>query len=1755
MNGLMKHGVEGNVSAPKAKSNFLSVVLPFVVTLAIFICASTRAEEKSKPASVEAETSAEAKAKAAYDAEEKAAKETEAEVAPLKAAMQKADRAYADARKTANAKRQLATDAKNLSGDSGVKDLKRAEANLVDAVKALTNAINAKPPLDKALVDAKAAAFPLQQAYDAADKAAKDAETAAKAAAEAANKLDDETKKATAQATVRRRSADSAKGGLTRAQQAAQNFQSQIAAAPKKLSEAEALKKSADDALANAKSQAAAVTTAYQSADQSASAAEVNAKPVSGAEEQQAENDAVAKRKAADAAKSELIQVWRSEQQAQMQVNAAAKNLTDAPAQKKVAEEALANAKKQVADATAACKSTERAALAAEASARPVSESEKIQAANDAVAKRKSFDAAKAALALALQNEQQAQAQADKSAKNLADAQVQKKAADDALTNAKKQIADATTAFQSADRVAMAAEANAKMLADRFARSDEAKKKLADDSAAKRKAADATKAALTQAQQNEQQAQAQLNTATKNLGDTPGQKKAADDALADAKNKVAAAMTAQQAAEPVAVAAEANAKAIAERAGRSAEEKKKLADDAVAKRKTADVAKAAMTQAQQNEHQAQAQADKAARNIADAPAQKKSADDALANAKKQVATATTTLQSAEQSASAAEANVKEVSAAEKDQAAADAANKRKAADAAKATLTQAQQNEKQAHDQVNATTKNLNDAPAQKKSAEEALANAKKQVAALTTALQSAEQAASAAEANAKVVTAAEKDQAAAEASTKRKAADAAKAALTQAQQNEKRAQDQVNVTAKNLVDAPTQKKAADDTLANAKNLTAAATTAFQSADQAVQCADVVAKVMAERASWSKAERKKAENEAAAKRKAADMAKGALILAQQNEQQAQNQVNAATKNLADAPAQKKAADGALVNAGNLMVTATKAYQSTEPPALAADENAKILAERFGRSKSQKEQAASDAVAKRKVADAAKTAMAQALKVQKDAQSAANSSAQKLSRAEAQKNQAVAGLATTKNQITAATAAAEVTEQAAKDAEKSADEKNRAAADASAKRKAAADAAAALATAQQGKQEAQIAAATAANKAAQEAAKEILKLDEANKQAAADAAAKRKAANEAKTALDSKAKAQDEAAVKASNAGAELTRSETRKKTSEEEIENLKKRIASAKQTFEADEKAAQTAEAAAAPLKVEAEKTRAAYTDAMKVADDKRALVEKAKTALYRLVSAKQVAKIMESTEPPVPANKIDEIVFAKLKALGIQPVLCSDAVFVRRAYLDLTGTLPSAEEARAFIQSSDKNKRVTLIDSLLDQPAHIDYWAMKWSDILKVKAEFPVKVWPNAAQAYHRWIWESVAKNKPYDQFVRELLTSSGSDFRDGPVNFYRAIQEKTPVGIASAVGLAVMGTRVLLWPQDRRTNMGVFFSQIGYKPTSEWKEEIVFWDPLKSVAVPGSIAPGVDSVAKAVAVTDVIPQALTNALTEPGPIAAIFPDGTKTTIPPDRDPREVYADWLIRPENPWFAKAIANRTWAWAMGRGIIHEPDDIRDNNPPSNPELLTYLEKELVSSGYNLKNLKRLIFTSTTYQFSSIQRSNAPEAKANFASYQLRRVEAEVLIDALNEITGGSDLYTSAVPEPFTYIPKDMSAVELADGSVTSSFLSLFGRSSRSTGMEAERVNELASTQWLYMLNSAAVQNKLQGGPKLAAILSQGGKPNEIAERLYLTILSRFPTDADLASAEEYAKSGATKGNDVWIDVAWSLINSPEFLLRH
>ncbi|TVS12382.1 MAG: DUF1553 domain-containing protein [Planctomycetaceae bacterium] len=527
---------------------------------------------------------------------------------------------------------------------------------------------------------------------------------------------------------------------------------------------------------------------------------------------------------------------------------------------------------------------------------------------------------------------------------------------------------------------------------------------------------------------------------------------------------------------------------------------------------------------------------------------------------------------------------------------------------------------------------------------------------------------------------------------------------------------------------------------------------------------------------------------------------------------------------------------------------------------------------------------------------------------------------------------------------------------------------------------------------------------------------------------------------------------------------------------------------------------------------------------------------------------------LFESSRQPVPTGPLDEIVFARLAALDIQPVLCSDAVFLRRVYLDVTGTLPTAAEARAFLDERDThNKRHRLVDRLLERSEYADYWAMKWSDVLRIKAEIPVNLWPNAAQAYHRWVRASLLENKPYDRFVREMLTSNGSNFRVGPVNFYRAVQDKTPEVIATTVALTFMGARVDNWPEDRLSKMAVFFSEIGYKPTSEWKEEIVFWDPMQLRTVAGNAVPGRDTPGT------LLPQASGDqiaGLPSPRrePLIGIFPDGTSVEIPPDRDPREVFADWLITPENPWFTRAIVNRVWAWLLGRGIIEEPDDLRDDNPPVNPELLAYLEREFIDSGYDLKALYRLILTSTTYQFSSTPRHPSPEALPNFATVIPRRLDAEVLIDAINRITGTTDLYTSAIPEPYTYIPRDMPAVALADGSVTSQFLALFGRSARATGMANERSNKPVPAQWLHTLNSRHIHDKIVRGPRMRRLLESKRPLKETAEEMYLTILSRRPTPDEMRTLAAHVQNADSR-RDAAIDIVWALINTTEFLYRH
>ena len=332
----------------------------------------------------------------------------------------------------------------------------------------------------------------------------------------------------------------------------------------------------------------------------------------------------------------------------------------------------------------------------------------------------------------------------------------------------------------------------------------------------------------------------------------------------------------------------------------------------------------------------------------------------------------------------------------------------------------------------------------------------------------------------------------------------------------------------------------------------------------------------------------------------------------------------------------------------------------------------------------------------------------------------------------------------------------------------------------------------------------------------------------------------------------------------------------------------------------------------------------------------------------------------------------------------------------------------------------------------------------MKWGDLLKIKAEEPINLWPKAAETYHRWVRQSIAENKPYDQFARELLTANGSNFRVGPANYVRAVPDRNAQTLGEATALVFMGARLSCtrchghpvenWGLEDDLGMAAFFAQTKTKFTGEWKEQIVYRDPEKTLIHPRS--------GKAV---------------RPKPLG-----GAAVELEAGADPRRQLADWLTAPDNPWFAKNVVNRIWYWLLGRGIVHEPDDMRPTNPPENPALLDYLEKELVSHHYDLKHIYRLVLNSKTYQLSSVPSPLNEKDAAHFSHYRAKRLTAEQILDALSQIIespGRFRVFRRPNTAPDTALPADIKAVQVAEASETSSLAAMFGRPERASGFEA------------------------------------------------------------------------------------------------
>lgn len=473
---------------------------------------------------------------------------------------------------------------------------------------------------------------------------------------------------------------------------------------------------------------------------------------------------------------------------------------------------------------------------------------------------------------------------------------------------------------------------------------------------------------------------------------------------------------------------------------------------------------------------------------------------------------------------------------------------------------------------------------------------------------------------------------------------------------------------------------------------------------------------------------------------------------------------------------------------------------------------------------------------------------------------------------------------------------------------------------------------------------------------------------------------------------------------------------------------------------------------------------------------------------------------VLMLTAVVVSAQNIDAFFVAK----GEKPVLCSDEVFLRRAYLSVTGKLPKREKAAEFLNSTDPGKRTKLIDALLESDEYLTYFGNLWGDMLRIKSEFPSNLWPNGVQAYNRWVHEKLAANTPYHLVVRELLLSKGSNFRMPSVNFYRAFARKTPDNIYNNIQLLFLGKR-------KPTDDGkLFFSQLRYKSTKEWKEEIVY----------------VDYHAKP-------------------PTNSIIIDNKTLVLNENEDWRISYVNWLTDASNKRFAAVMANRIWYWVLGQGLVNEPDDWGAHNPPSKPELLDYLTQRFVATDYDMKAMVREILLSYAFQC----------ANPGVGTFKPMRLNAEVIVDAIADITGLSDQYSSRVPEPFSYFPIGTHAVELGDATVSSSTLELFGRSSRDVSLESQHIKELNARQLLFLMNSSELENKIRKSPKLNELNINQQTTDDICKAITLTILSRYPTAAELQLYKSYISTNKLSKKQWCYDFAWLELNSTEFLYNH
>jgi hypothetical protein len=507
--------------------------------------------------------------------------------------------------------------------------------------------------------------------------------------------------------------------------------------------------------------------------------------------------------------------------------------------------------------------------------------------------------------------------------------------------------------------------------------------------------------------------------------------------------------------------------------------------------------------------------------------------------------------------------------------------------------------------------------------------------------------------------------------------------------------------------------------------------------------------------------------------------------------------------------------------------------------------------------------------------------------------------------------------------------------------------------------------------------------------------------------------------------------------------------------------------------------------------------------------------------------------------------NFIDELVTKQLRRLNLPPSPpAADAEFVRRAYIDTIGTLPTPDEVRTFLADASPDKRDKVIESLLSRKEFVDYWTYKWSDILLLNGAL---LRPEAVKAYYQWVHSRVEANTPWDQFAREVVTAQGSSFENGATNFYALHQD--PETMSENVSQAFLGLSIGCakchnhplekWTNDQYYAMANMFARVRAKG---WGGDARSGDGKRTLFV----------VSKGE-----LTQPLTGKPQPPTPL-----DGEPLPFDSTDDRRVHLATWLTAPENPYFARSITNRVWANFFGVGLVESVDDMRDSNPASNEELLSATAAYVVENKFDLKTLMRAILQSHTYQRSSHPLAENEAEHRFYSRYYPRRLMAEVMLDAISQVTDvPTDFteiaYPGADKQKTDFYPKGTRALQLYDSAVASYFLKTFGRNDRQITCECERSDEPSMVQVLHISNGDTLNSKLQAKEGRVEKLLTSDSPNyAIIEQAYLMSVARYPTDGEMQELLSVMNSTpADQRREVIEDLFWSLLSSREFLFNH